>query len=63
MYKNRLEQRHWNVLEQDRIAVEAMEPDANQREFLYSHDMGLVRVRRIWNALAKQQLEAAAAKA
>lgn len=63
LYKNRLEQRHWNVLEQDRIAVEAMEPDANQREFLYSHDMGLVRVRRIWNALAKQQLEAAAAKA
>ena len=36
LYKNRLEQRHWNVLEQDRVAVENMEPDANQREHLYA---------------------------
>jgi hypothetical protein len=43
------------VLEQDRVAVEAMEPEANQREFLYSHDMGLVRERRIWNTLANEQ--------
>lgn len=57
LYKNRLEERHWNVLEQDRVAVEAMEPDANQREFLYQHDMGVVRIRRRWKALANQQLE------
>lgn len=63
LYKNRLEQRHWNVLEQDRIAVESMEPDANQREFLYQHDMGVVRIRRRWKELATQQLEKTAQKA
>lgn len=63
LYKNRLEQRHWNVLEQDRMAVEAMEPDANQREFLYQHDMGVVRIRRRWKELASRQLEQAAQKA
>lgn len=63
LYKNRLEQRHWNVLEQDRVAVEAMEPDANQREFLYQHDMGVVRIRRRWKELASRQLEQATQKA
>ena len=57
LYKNRLEQRHWNVLEQDRVAVEAMEPDANHREFLYAHDTGIVRLRRRLKALAQAQLE------
>jgi phenylpropionate dioxygenase-like ring-hydroxylating dioxygenase large terminal subunit len=57
LYKNRLEQRHWNVLEQDRVAVEAMEPDANKREHLYQHDMGIVRLRRHLRNLATQQLE------
>jgi phenylpropionate dioxygenase-like ring-hydroxylating dioxygenase large terminal subunit len=58
LYKNRLEQRHWNVLEQDRVAVEAMEPDANHREFLYAHDTGIVRLRRRLKALAQAQLQA-----
>jgi phenylpropionate dioxygenase-like ring-hydroxylating dioxygenase large terminal subunit len=62
LYKNRLEQRHWNVLEQDRVAVEAMEPNANQREYLYQHDMGVVRIRRRWKELASQQLEKQAPK-
>ena len=57
LYKNRLEQRHWNVLEQDRVAVEHMEPDANKREHLYQHDMGIVRLRRHLRNLANQQLE------
>lgn len=57
LYKNRLEQRHWNVLEQDRVAVENMEPDANKREHLYAHDMGIVRLRRHLRGLATQQLE------
>ncbi len=57
LYKNRLEQRHWNVLEQDRVAVENMEPEANQREHLYAHDMGIVRLRRHLRKLAQQQLE------
>jgi hypothetical protein len=61
LYKNRLEQRHWNVLEQDRVAVENMEPDANQREHLYAHDMGIVRLRRHLRRLAEQQVERLAA--
>lgn len=59
LYKNRLEQRHWNVLEQDRVAVENMEPDANQHEHLYAHDMGVVRLRRVMRQLAEKQLQAA----
>lgn len=62
LYKNRLEQRHWNVLEQDRVAVETMEPDANQREHLYQHDMGIVRLRRHLRNLAAKQLEQKAAQ-
>lgn len=57
LYKNRLEERHWNVLEQDRVAVENMEPDANKREHLYAHDMGIVRLRRHLRNLAKAQLD------
>jgi phenylpropionate dioxygenase-like ring-hydroxylating dioxygenase large terminal subunit len=60
LYKNRLEKRHWHVLEQDRLAMENMEPDANKREHLYQHDMGIVRLRRHLKNLAKQQLEKAA---
>jgi phenylpropionate dioxygenase-like ring-hydroxylating dioxygenase large terminal subunit len=57
LYKSRLEERHWNVLEQDRVAVENMEPDANKREHLYAHDMGIVRLRRHLRNLAKAQLD------
>src|SRR5450830_965226 len=66
LYRNRLEARHWNVLEQDRVVLELMEPDANQREMLYQHDIGIVRLRRHMRNLAKEQLareeEMAAAK-
>lgn len=58
LYKNRLEARHWAVLEQDRILVENMEADANQRESLYQHDMGLVRLRRHLRSLAQDQVDA-----
>ena len=63
LYKNRLEQRHWQVLEQDRVAVEHMEPDANKREHLYQHDMGIVRLRRHLRNLANQQIERLSAQA
>jgi phenylpropionate dioxygenase-like ring-hydroxylating dioxygenase large terminal subunit len=63
LYKDRLEQRHWHVLEQDRVAVENMEPDANQREHLYAHDMGIVRLRRHLKSLAAQQIEKTLQKA
>ena len=59
LYRNRLEARHWTVLEQDRVMMEAMEPNANQRERLYAHDAGLVRLRRVLLAAAKKELTAA----
>ena len=59
LYRNRLEARHWAVLEQDRVMLEQMEPDANTRENLYQHDIGLVRLRRHLRNLAEEQLEAA----
>jgi len=58
LYRNRLEARHFHVLEQDRVAMENMEPDANQREHLYQHDLGIVRLRRTLRGLAQKQLEA-----
>ena len=58
LYRNRLEARHWTVLEQDRVMMEAMEPDANLREQLYEHDAGLVRLRRHLRALAEKELAA-----
>lgn len=56
LYRNRLEARHWHVLEQDRVMMEQMELDANQRENLYAHDMGIVRVRRHMRSLAQAQI-------
>ena len=57
LYKNRLESRHWHVLEQDRVMMEKFEPDANQREILYQHDLGLVRLRRRLRTIAQAQLD------
>ncbi len=56
LYRNRLEQRHWEVLEQDRVMLAEFEPDARDRELLYSHDMGLMRLRRILKQKAIAQL-------
>lgn len=61
LYRNRLEARHWHVLEQDRAVAEGIEPDANQREFLYDHDVGVARVRRWMHDEAASQLAALAA--
>jgi hypothetical protein len=58
LYRNRLEARHWQVLEQDRALAENLEPDANQREILYDHDVGVVRVRRWLHEQAAAQLAA-----
>nr|WP_217808066.1 aromatic ring-hydroxylating dioxygenase subunit alpha [Oceanibacterium hippocampi] len=62
LYKNRLEERHWHVLEQDRGLLEDLDEGANANEFLYQHDMGLVRLRRRLRNLATEQLEAEAAR-
>lgn len=60
LYKNRLEARHWTVLEQDRVLMEAFEPNANEREFLYDHDVGVAHVRRWMRVEAERQLQALA---
>ena len=60
MYKNRLEGLHWGVLEQDRLVLEGMEYDARDHEFLYQHDTGMARVRRMLHKEAESQLNALA---
>lgn len=58
MYRTRLEGLHWAVLEQDRFVLEHMAPDARGKEFLYQHDTGLARVRRILQKAAEAQIDA-----
>ena len=58
MYRNRLEGRHWDVLEQDRLILESMAADARDHEFLYQHDTGLARLRRMFEDEAKRQVAA-----
>jgi hypothetical protein len=52
LFRARLEERHWNVLEQDRVMLEGMPDDARRREMLYQHDIGLAHLRRALNRLA-----------
>ncbi|MQY28705.1 aromatic ring-hydroxylating oxygenase subunit alpha [Nocardia aurantia] len=59
LYRTTLEERHWHVLEQDRVMLEAMAPDADQAENLYQHDLGVLRLRRLYKAQAEEQAERA----
>lgn len=61
LYKNRLEGLHWQVLEQDHELLENMAPEARRREFLYQHDVGMARVRRMLEMKAREQARALAA--
>jgi len=58
LYRAQLEERHWNVLEQDRVMLEGMPDDARRREMLYQHDIGLAHLRRALRRAAHEQLEA-----
>ena len=60
LYRTRLETLHWDVLEQDRLMLEAMAGDAREHEFLYQHDTGLARVRRFMAREAERQAAALA---
>ena len=60
LYRTRLESLHWDVLEQDRLVLEAMAGDAREHEFLYQHDTGLARVRRFMEKEAECQAAALA---
>jgi phenylpropionate dioxygenase-like ring-hydroxylating dioxygenase large terminal subunit len=61
LYRNRLEGLHWAVLEQDRVILENMAPDARSREFLYEHDQGMARVRKLLEKRARDQVRGVAA--
>jgi hypothetical protein len=43
------------VLEQDQFVLESLPDDARQHEFLYEHDVGLARVRRLMEKRATEQ--------
>jgi phenylpropionate dioxygenase-like ring-hydroxylating dioxygenase large terminal subunit len=58
LFRTRLEERHWNVLEQDRVMLEGMRDDARTREMLYQHDIGVAHLRRALNRRAKEQIAA-----
>jgi phenylpropionate dioxygenase-like ring-hydroxylating dioxygenase large terminal subunit len=58
LYRNRLEGRHWTVLEQDREMLEAMALDADRKEMLYKHDLGVIRIRKHLRRAARAQLAA-----
>ena len=53
-----MEKLHWEVLEQDRVVLESLAPNARDREYLYQHDVCLSRLRRMMQKAAKEQLAA-----
>lgn len=57
LYRARLEQRHWKVLEQDRVLLEGMPDNARTRERLYQHDIGVTHLRRLLMQAARTQLD------
>lgn len=59
LFRERLEARHYAVLEQDRVVLESMDDDARDHETLYQHDLGITRLRRRFKTLAREQIEAA----
>jgi phenylpropionate dioxygenase-like ring-hydroxylating dioxygenase large terminal subunit len=58
LYRMTLEARHHEVLEQDRTMLEDMPADADTGENLYQHDLGVVRIRRMYRSEAARQAEA-----
>jgi phenylpropionate dioxygenase-like ring-hydroxylating dioxygenase large terminal subunit len=58
LYKNRLEARHWHVLEQDRAMLAGTEAGLERYEHLYGHDVGVVGLRRHLTREARAQLQA-----
>ena len=58
LFRAFFEARHWEVLEQDREMLEGIPEDAERRELLYQHDVGVVRLRRVLRGRAREQVEA-----
>lgn len=57
LFRSFIEERHWEVIEQDRQMLESIPSDARKREMLYQHDLGVVRFRRVLRARAREQIE------
>ena len=60
LYGNRLEDRHLDVLDQDRDMLESIYRDARDNEWLLQTDVGVTRMRRILRQVAERQVGAAA---
>ncbi|NYV77572.1 aromatic ring-hydroxylating dioxygenase subunit alpha [Streptomyces sp. UH6] len=58
LYRMTLEERHHEVLEQDRVMLEGMPADGDVGENLYQHDLGVVRIRRLYRSDATRQAQA-----
>ncbi len=56
LFRNKLEERHWAVLEQDREILAGARPGLEKFEMLYQHDAGVVRLRRHLAQQARKQL-------
>ena len=57
LYKNRLDERHLQVLVQDREMLESIYKDARNNELLLQSDVGVARMRKILKKLAEDQLD------
>jgi phenylpropionate dioxygenase-like ring-hydroxylating dioxygenase large terminal subunit len=57
LFRTFIEERHWEVIEQDRKMLEGIPSDARKREMLYQHDLGVVRLRRFLMGRAREQIE------
>jgi hypothetical protein len=55
LYKNRLEKRHEDVIEQDREMIEAIPHDSGPRETMIQCDVGVARIRRMLAQEAEAQ--------
>lgn len=56
LYKTKIEERHWAVLEQDREILSGCRPGLERFEMLYQHDAGVIRLRRHLAQQARRQL-------
>ena len=56
LYKNRLNKRHFDVLEQDREIMEGIPADVRSREVLIQSDVGIARMRRMLRQNAEEQI-------
>ena len=60
LYDNRLEARNLEVVDQDRVMLEAIGLEARQREMLLTTDIAVVRMRRMMRDEAARQIAALA---